>query len=161
MLEYISSAHFEPLPLQVPHPQIIHTPIQQYSRFPSNNNNCGSNNAPPSNLEAPAPAPGFASTDAAAMKWGDVRNFLTTAMMSGINVGPPGPVVASQSLAPAADRVLDDAVDELFNSTAVSEDVTNFDDIWDPVVFGEADEDGYIENDLQLGNLLETFLEQS
>ena len=96
--------------------------------------------------------------------WGDAGNISMMAASSGIAAGSAITVNLSSSAAPApasADSILDDAVDEIFNNTGLPENVGDLDDLWDSDGFGETNDVGIIENDLQLGNLLESFLEQS
>jgi hypothetical protein len=150
VVEFGSIAPFEPIPVQVPRQQIFHTPIQQqqYPMF--------SSSACASSIGMVSPRLSSASS----MKWDDLA-ISSTVMMGGYHTFPPSSAVAPRPVSSTADQVLDDAVDELFSNTdVVSEDVANLDDFWDPAAFGEADEVGQIENDLQLGNLLETFLDQ-
>jgi hypothetical protein len=54
-----------------------------------------------------------------------------------------------------ADQVLDEAVDAIFSSGAMLEDIANLDDLWDNTTFGGEK----VEDDTQLGYLLERFLE--
>jgi hypothetical protein len=158
VVEFSSSVGFEPIPLQIPRPQVFHTPIEPYPMFSTANRNNSATNANMMGL-------GLASAGAAAaaaMKWDGVRNAAaaSSSMIGGFcNTGP-----SQIALPSTADYFLDNAVDELFNnadSASASDDVANLEDLWDPVAFGEADEVGRIDDDLQLGNLLETFLNQS
>jgi hypothetical protein len=152
VVERSSTARYEPIPLQVPHQEIFNIPIQihqqQYPLFSISG--CTSSIG--------MMAPSFPS--APATKWEDVA-FTSKGAIGGYKATPLYAGIVSLPISSKADHVLDDAVDELFSNTeSVSEDVADLDDLWDPVAFGETDEVGRIENDLQLGNLLETFLEQ-
>lgn len=153
VVEFCSTSPYEPNSFQVPCQQIFHTPIQQQQQqqqfLMSSPAGCTSS------IGMMAPLVSSSS----AMKWEDV-SISSTGMIGGYIAGAPS-VVAPQPVSSTADHVLDDAVDELFRNTdSVSEDVVNLDDLWDPVSFGETDDVGRIENDLQLGSMLETFLEQ-
>ncbi|KAG7368754.1 HSF-type DNA-binding protein [Nitzschia inconspicua] len=160
MLEFNSNSRFEPIPLQVAPPRISHTPIQPYPLFSATvNNNYNASTVSTPQVASDFPSVG-APTVASAMNWGDARNTsVSSAIMGGFNTSCGSMALPISS---TADRVLDDAVDELFNSAdAVSDGIANLDDLWDPVGFDEAEGVGQIETDVQLGNLLESFLEQN
>jgi hypothetical protein len=152
VIEFRSTARHEPIPLQVPCQQVFHTPIQQHQYPMFSYAGCKSSSE--------MMAPHFSS--APFMQWQDVV-VSSTAAIGGYNACPPSASIAPQPISPTstADHILDDAVDELFSNTdGDSEDVANLDDLWDPVAFGEADEVGPIQDDLQLGHILEAFLKQ-
>lgn len=68
--------------------------------------------------------------------------------------------VLSQNLI-AADKVLDEAVDELFNnSDPMTDDVANLDDVWDTSAFGDSEGSTDLgQNDTELGFLLERLIQ--
>ena len=66
------------------------------------------------------------------------------------NTGIPAPCGAR------ADQVLDEAVCEIFSSGALPEVIANLDELWDTTAFGEEK----VQDDTQLGFLLERFLEE-
>ena len=71
---------------------------------------------------------------------------------------PTSPQVSSYLLAPRgnADRILDEAVDELFLSQPENEQIMDFVNSWNPAAFGA---DAALTNDEQLGNLLDRLLD--
>lgn len=77
---------------------------------------------------------------------------------TGLNaVAPSGVFVQQQPAAPsqvtATDQVFDAAVDELFSSSDPVEDILSLDDLWNPT-------SGSVQNDEQLGYLLDSFLQE-
>jgi hypothetical protein len=149
VVEFCSTVPYEPIAFQVPCQPILHPPQEQQPQFPmSSPAGCISSIGMMTPLLSSSPF----------MKW-EAIPISSAAMIGGDIAGPPSAPV--EPVSSTADHVLDDAVDELFRNTDdVSEDGVNLDDLWDPVSFGETDEIGRIESDLQLGNMLETFLEQ-
>lgn len=156
-MEYSSSNSFEPIPLQVPCPQVFHTPMHAFPIFPAATNGNGATGSPTLSGVSTAQV---STTN----KWGEARDV---AMISSIATGGFNQCTFATTSAGAvpdiaADSILDDAVDELFDSSGpVPENICDLDDLWDPAAFGETNEVGIIQNDLQLGDLLESFLEQS
>ena len=122
-IEFASSVSFDPIPLQVPCPQVIHTPIQPISMFGSTSN----------------------------------AGIMNSTVL--LNMGNLGGTMTKVTA--AADSVLDDAVDELFNNSDPVEDVTNLNEIWDASAFGDLNEIDRVQNDTQLGYLLERFIQES
>lgn len=159
VLEFSSTARFEPTSLQVPRPQILHAPIQQYPMFSATAFNKNTPNMGVASVPSRSASAGDAA--AAAMKRGNVEkrtSLSSTSFPLGFRSRstPSGPADLLE-----ADHILDDAVDELFKDTdAVPDGIANLDDLWDSSGFEEVGSVGVIENDLQLGNMLETFLEQ-
>jgi hypothetical protein len=77
------------------------------------------------------------------------------------NLGGTTTKAGPAAVTAAADSVLDDAVDELFNNSDPVEDVTNLNEIWDASAFGDLNEIDRVQNDTQLGYLLERFIQES
>ncbi|KAL3916215.1 MAG: hypothetical protein SGILL_005278 [Bacillariaceae sp.] len=156
-MRYNSSTTFDPIPLQVPCSQVFHPPMQAFNMFPVATNGNVATASP--TLSGVTSAPVSSTSN-----WGDTGNVSMMAF-SGITSSGliPGNFTSAPAVAAptsAADSILDDAVDELFNTGPIPESIGNLDDLWDSDGFGETKEAGIIENDLQLGNLLESFLEQ-
>jgi hypothetical protein len=134
-VEFDSSVSFDPIPLQVPCPPVYRTSIDPLPMFSGPNVGNNTNNSmavQPTNWDI--------------MRETSVNHFVSV----------------NHKSAAAADHVLDDAVDELFNhSEPMAEDFSNLDDLWDTSAFGDTEGFGTVQNDTQLGYLLERFIQES
>ncbi|KAL3909229.1 MAG: hypothetical protein SGILL_008168 [Bacillariaceae sp.] len=146
-----SSNSFDPIPLRIPCPQVFHPPMEPYSNGIAVNGNAAS--------------PSVASSPATNFTWQDTGAVLMMAPSGISSGGVHAPTLVSSTSAPppaGTHDILDDAVDELFcGNEPIPEGIGELSDLWDPATFGETNDVGLIQNDLQLGNLLESFLQQS
>mmetsp|Transcript_18068 Transcript_18068/g.32564 ORF Transcript_18068/g.32564 Transcript_18068/m.32564 type:complete len:425 (+) Transcript_18068:327-1601(+) len=131
-VEFASSSSFDPIPLQAPCQQVVQTPMQPYPMFAATNNTNGMNP-----MMAAAVAPG--------------NNNMGNSSFSRMPMTAPF----------SADKVLDDAVDELFKDSDPMEDNANLNNLWDANAFCDTEEVGRVQNDTELGYLLERFLQES
>jgi hypothetical protein len=72
------------------------------------------------------------------------------------NAAGAAPTAVKTPRSAEADHILDDAVNQIFNSGPLPEDIASLDDLWDSTTFC----DETVQDDTQLGFLLDQFLEK-
>jgi hypothetical protein len=134
------SSGFDPIPVKFPSPSVI---LGRMGRAPSIEPYQMVSSGSQSN------APHSWSVQGDMLSSSISRSLLNWEFMVESNTAVAAPRSAR------ADHILDEAVDEIFSSGALPEDLANLDDLWDNAAFCEET----VQDDTQLGFLLDRFLE--